>query len=90
MYYVYVLMSLKDKSLYIGYTADLKKRIREHKEGKSRSTKFRRPFKLIFYEAFLNRIDAKRREDYLKSGWDRRSLSKMLKKYLRERSGVVC
>lgn len=85
MHYVYVLMSLKDNSLYIGYTTDLKKRIKEHKEGKSQSTKFRRPFKLIFYEAFINRIDAKRRENYLKSGWGRRSLTKMLKRYLRGR-----
>ena len=69
MFYVYILQSLKDKSLYIGYTADLKKRFNEHNNGESKTTKPFRPYKLIFYEAFLSRIDAKRREEYLKSGW---------------------
>ena len=82
MFYVYILQSLKDKSLYIGYTSDLRKRIKEHNAGLSRATKPFRPYKLIFYEAFLNRIDAKHREEYLKSGWGFRSIKKMLKKYL--------
>jgi len=81
MYYVYVLQSLKDKSLYIGYTSDLKKRFKEHNEGKSLATKPFKPYKLIFYEAFLNRIDAKDREVYLKSGYGRRSIKKLLKRY---------
>lgn len=81
MFYVYILQSLKDKSLYIGYTANLKKRFTEHNNGESKATKPFRPYKLIFYEAFLNRIDAKRREEYLKSGWGFRSIKKMLQKY---------
>jgi len=81
-YYVYILRSQKDKSLYIGYTSNLKKRFKEHNSGKSLATKPFRPYKLIFYEAFLNRIDAKHREKYLKSGYGRRTINKMLKKYL--------
>ena len=53
MYYVYVLQSLKDKKLYIGYTANLRRRLKEHKHGGSESTKKRLPFRLIFYEAFI-------------------------------------
>jgi putative endonuclease len=82
MFYVYVLKSYKDGSFYIGYTEDLKKRVKEHQEGRSKATKFRKPYKLIYYEAFLNIKDAKRRELYLKSGWGWRSLRKMLKNFL--------
>ncbi|MCX5725601.1 MAG: GIY-YIG nuclease family protein, partial [Candidatus Saganbacteria bacterium] len=38
-YFVYVLQSEKDKKFYIGYTANLKKRIQEHKNGEVQSTK---------------------------------------------------
>lgn len=82
MYYVYVLKSKKDNSLYIGYTKDLKRRFSEHNKGWSRSTKYKRPYLLIFYEAFISRIDAKHREEYLKSGWGFRSIKKLLKKSL--------
>lgn len=82
MYYVYILKSQKDCSLYIGYTTDLKKRFKEHNDGLSTSTKYKRPYRLIFYEAFTDRIDAKHREIYLKSGWGFRSIKKLLKRSL--------
>jgi putative endonuclease len=81
MYYVYILQSLKDGSLYTGYTSDLKRRFEQHNSGKSSATKPFRPYKLIFYEAFANRIDAKNREEYLKSGWGLKSIKTMLKNY---------
>jgi len=71
-YYVYILQSLKNNSFYIGYTSDLKKRFKEHNLGESKATKPFRPYRLIFYEAFLNIIDAKNREEYLKGGYGRR------------------
>jgi len=73
-YYVYILQSQKDKSLYIGYTRDLRKRFREHNNGESLATKPFRPYKLIFYEAFPDRVDAENREEYLKSGYGRRTI----------------
>ena len=82
MYYVYILQSLKNKSLYIGYTANLKQRFNEHNNGKSVATKPFRPYEIVFYEAFIDRTDAKRREEYLKSGWGFRSIKKMLSNYL--------
>ena len=82
MYYVYILQSIGDSSLYIGYTANLRKRFKEHNAGLSQATRFKRPYKLIFYEAFLDRIDAKHREVYLKSGWGFRSIKKLLKRSL--------
>jgi putative endonuclease len=68
VYYVYVLKSSKDKKIYTGYSSDLKRRILEHKSGLVKSTRNRRPIKLIYYEAFLSEKDAKNREKYLKSG----------------------
>ncbi len=81
-YYVYILRSLKNNSLYIGYTSDLKKRFKEHNSGLSQATKPFIPYKLIFYEAFLNRVDAKNREEYLKGGYGRKTIKSMMNKYL--------
>ncbi len=83
MFYVYILQSKKNKSLYIGYTTDLKKRFEEHNNGESLATKPFRPYTLIFYEAFKNKKDAMAREEYLKSGWGFRSIKKMLRNYLK-------
>ena len=66
MYYVYILKSFKDKKLYIGYTANLRARLAEHIRGNVDSTKHRRPFKLIYYEAYANEEDAKKREKSFK------------------------
>lgn len=82
MYYVYILQSQKDKGFYIGYTYNLKKRFQEHNSGKSKSTKPRIPFILIYYEAYLDRRDAMGREEFLKSGLGRRYIKKQLKHFL--------
>ena len=78
MYYVYVLQSNKDKSLYVGYTINLKSRLDRHNDREVLSTKHKSPWKVLFYEAFANKTDAKKREVYLKSGWGRKSLNKLL------------
>ena len=82
MYYIYILQSLTDKSLYIGYTPDLRNRIVKHNKGQVTSTKDKIPFKLIYYEAYLNRRDATGREKFLKSGSGWRYIKKQLKNYL--------
>ncbi|PIR96394.1 MAG: excinuclease ABC subunit C [Candidatus Doudnabacteria bacterium CG10_big_fil_rev_8_21_14_0_10_42_18] len=74
MYYVYLLKSLKNKSWYIGYTTDLKARFTRHNKGLNKSTKAKAPWKLIYYEAYLNQTDAKGRERFLKSGSGRKFL----------------
>jgi len=84
MYYVYTLLSLRDKQFYIGYTEDLRKRIFQHGKGYGFSTKNRRPFKLIYYEACLNREDARAREKYLKSGMGKRYIKNRLKNSLKD------
>lgn len=81
-YYVYILQSEKDRQFYTGFTSDLKKRFGEHQEGKSFSTKNRRPFKLVYYEFCLNEQDAKTREKYLKTAWGKRYIKHRIKNYL--------
>jgi len=53
MYYVYILKSNKDDNLYIGYTNDLRRRLKEHNTSFSKATKSRLPLKLVYYEAYL-------------------------------------
>ncbi len=85
MHYVYVLHSAKDGGFYIGYSANLRKRFDEHVIGRSFATSYRRPWRLIYYEAYLNQDDALGRERYLKSGSGRRFLKAQLRHYLSER-----
>ncbi len=67
MYYVYALQSLKFKNwLYIGYSDDLKTRVETHNAGKVKSTQFYRPLRLVYYEAYLEKNDAAKREYNLK------------------------
>ncbi len=66
MFYVYVLKSERDRDLYIGYTEDLKRRLGEHNGGANKSIKSRKPFVLIYYEAYRDKSDAIIRERRLK------------------------
>ena len=81
-YYVYVLRSSKDNKFYTGYTKDLKLRFEQHQEGLVASTKLRRPFILIYYEACRNQQDATHREKYLKTYLGKMFLRNRLKSYL--------
>jgi putative endonuclease len=67
MHYVYVLSSQKSKWIYIGCTDDLKIRYAQHKDGRVKSTKGHLPLKLIYYEAYLSKTDARKREVELKN-----------------------
>jgi len=78
MYFVYVLKSLKDGNFYTGFTNNLAKRLFEHNEGLTESTKYRKPLELIYYEACRNRIDALHRERYLKTTYVKRFLKNRL------------
>ncbi|RLB75486.1 MAG: GIY-YIG nuclease family protein [Deltaproteobacteria bacterium] len=82
MYYTYVLQSEKDGNFYIGFTGDLKLRFEQHNKGMVESTRNRRPFKLIYYEACMSREDALRREKYFKTYHGKMFLRRRLKSYL--------
>src|SRR3989338_10701800 len=81
MFFVYILQSLKDQKLYVGYTNNVKRRFEEHNKGLVSITKYRKPFKLIYLEGYLNQQDATAREKFFKTGWGRTHLKKVLKSY---------
>ena len=66
MFFVYIIKSEEDGNLYTGYTNDLRKRFKEHNSGLAKSTKFRKPWRLVYYEAYASRQDAEKREENLK------------------------
>ena len=82
MYYTYVLQSMKDEDFYTGFTKNLKLRFEQHNKELVESTKDRGPFKLIYYEACLDKEDATRREKYLKTFHGKMFLRRRLKSYL--------
>ena len=65
MYYVYVIKGIRN-FVYVGSTGDLRERFKNHNEKKNLSTKHYTPFKLIYYEAYLDKRDALEREKKLK------------------------
>ena len=85
VFYVYVLRSETDAG-YIGFSSNLSKRLRDHENGAAFATSYRGPWKLIYYEAYLERDDARGRERYLKSGSGRRFLKSQLSSYLKKNS----
>ena len=72
--FVYLLLSKKDHKTYVGSTNDVERRITEHNNGKTPSTRNRRPLKLIYTEEFDTLLEARNREKYLKSRKGRKEL----------------
>ena len=85
MFYVYVIESIKNEELYIGYSSDLRRRFQEHNQGLNFSTKRYKPWKCIYYESCLHEEDAKRREKYFKTSQGQRLLKRRLKEYFYEK-----
>ena len=79
MYYVYIIKSEKTEKMYTGSTEDLRKRVSEHNMGKVVSTKTSRPWKILYYEAFVLKNDARREELFLKTGKGRERIKWLLK-----------
>ncbi|MFN8294791.1 MAG: GIY-YIG nuclease family protein [Chitinophagales bacterium] len=67
MFYVYILYSDKYDSFYIGYSSDLEKRINQHNNGETKSTKSKIPWRIVYTEEYDNKLEAIRRERFLKA-----------------------
>jgi len=67
-FYSYILLSEKSHIFYFGSTRDLKLRFKLHNEGRIKSTKAHRPWKLVWYGAFNTEKEARDFELYLKTG----------------------
>ena len=66
MYHVYLLRSCKNKSLYVGYTNNIERRLEEHNAGLVEYTRKYLPWILVYYESCISLEDAKKREKSLK------------------------
>ncbi len=85
MFYVYALISKKAPGwFYVGFSADLKKRLERHNSGKVKSTSSRVPFLLVYYEAYRSEGDARAREKNLKTHQQRNFLKARIKDSLKE------
>jgi len=76
-YTVYAIKSLIDSRIYVGLTENLERRLEEHNQGRTRSTKGYRPWKLIYKEEVETRISARKLEKYYKSGCGNEILKKI-------------
>ena len=85
MFFVYVISSQMRSYLYVGLTNNLKRRISQHQQGKERTTRPFRPFKLIYHKWCPTRQEARNREKYLKSGVGK----EWIKKYILKKHGDV-
>ncbi len=86
-YYVYILVSRKDKSLYTGQTDNLQKRFKRHNQGTVKSTKARIPYDLGYFETYPTRAEAMWREWELKKKWNTERKQKLVENF--DRSRVV-
>src|SRR3989338_4205251 len=83
MYDLYILL-LNNKQLYTGTTDNLRRRFLEHQRGKVKSTQSRRPLKLLYYEGYLLKSDAQRRERFLKTTEGKRLLRQQIRDVLKQ------
>ena len=79
MYTVYALKSEIDGRIYVGFSSDTERRLREHNSGKTKSTKGYRPWTLIFTEQCATRAEAREREKFYKSGRGKEILKRMVR-----------
>ena len=66
MYFVYIIQSQRDGSYYVGHTNNLTDRLNRHNQGKSKYTKTKTPWHLMYVEEFGSRSDATKRESEIK------------------------
>jgi putative endonuclease len=77
LYFVYVLRNGEGR-LYIGFTSNLERRVRQHQGDKGGWTQGRGPWELVHSETFDSRVEAMRRERSLKRGKANHDLRKAL------------
>ncbi|MBI4086119.1 MAG: GIY-YIG nuclease family protein [Candidatus Liptonbacteria bacterium] len=77
-YFVYIIRSGKDNSNYTGLTANLERRVAEHNKSDTKTTRSKKPWRLIYFEKYSSRIEARKREKYLKSGTGRELRKQLL------------
>ena len=84
---VYILLSKKDLKTYCGSTNDLNRRLIEHNSGSVSSTKYRRPFEILYKELFDNEKEAREKERYYKTSSGRKKLKSIIDQLIQISSG---
>ena len=79
MYFVYAIKSITKNYIYVGMSNNLERRLKEHNNGESKSTKAYKPFVLIFSEQLETRETARKKEKFLKSGIGKEYLKTLFK-----------
>ena len=79
-YFVYILQSAKDGTYYVGSTQDLSERIERHNQGRSKYTKAKRPWELMYFEEYPDRSSAVKRENQIKRQKRKGFIEKLVKK----------
>ena len=79
-----MLQSDSDHGLYIGYSGNLRRRLAEHQAGEANATAHRGPWRLIYYEAYIEEADARGREVFLKSGAGRKHLKNQCRDFFQK------
>lgn len=78
MWFTYILLC-QDGTYYTGSTNDVKKRFKDHTEGRgARYTKSHKPVKIIYKEKFATKSEALKREAEIKS-WSRAKKEKLVR-----------
>ena len=77
MYFVYAIKSNNKNYIYVGISDNPARRIKHHNLGYNKTTKPYKPFKIILIEEYKNRVDARKREKFLKSGCGKETLKKL-------------
>jgi putative endonuclease len=78
MYYVYILLNEARTRTYTGVSDDIEKRLKEHNQGKVKSSRSYRPYKVICAEKFETLSEARHKERFYKSTTGRRRLKEMI------------
>ncbi len=78
-YFVYILESLVDGTYYIGYSENPIVRLQDHNGGRARYTSRKRPWKMVYTEQYSTKVEAIRRERFLKKQRNRGFLQLLTK-----------
>jgi len=78
-YFVYIIKSELDSSYYIGHAQDPQLRVFRHNDGWTRSTKSKRPWRLMYNEDYPSKGDAIRREHEIKRMKSRKYIENLIR-----------
>jgi putative endonuclease len=76
-YYTYALRSINRNYIYVGLTNNIERRIEEHNKGYNKTTRAYAPFQLIYKKRYPTRIEARKQEKYLKTGFGKEYLKRI-------------